>query len=90
MELIRSPSVLFLDEITSGLDSSNALAVMKLVKEICTERQSIAFVSIHQPRSDIFQLFDRILLLSHGQQVCHASIGIFDEIHRHTLATLMI
>eukprot|EP00750_Incisomonas_marina_P025692 INCI5628.2.p1 GENE.INCI5628.2~~INCI5628.2.p1 ORF type:complete len:1395 (-),score=220.73 INCI5628.2:24-3857(-) len=65
-ELITSPSILFLDEPTTGLDSNTALEVVRILSDLCLSRMSI-ICSIHQPRSSIFQTFDQLLLLSSGQ-----------------------
>lgn len=65
-ELMKMPSVIFLDEPTSGLDSSQALSVMESMKTLANNGR-IVFSVIHQPRSSIFALFDRLLLLSEGR-----------------------
>ncbi|MBK6627871.1 MAG: ATP-binding cassette domain-containing protein [Flavobacteriales bacterium] len=62
LELIREPSVLFVDEPTSGLSSRDSENIMDLLKELAL-RGRIVFVVIHQPSSDIFKLFDRLLLI---------------------------
>ncbi len=65
LELIRQPALLFVDEPTSGLSSMDSEIVMHLLK-----RQAISgrlvFVNIHQPSSDIFKLFDQIIVLDKG------------------------
>ncbi|SMO38043.1 ABC-type multidrug transport system, ATPase component [Saccharicrinis carchari] len=65
LELIREPSVLFVDEPTSGLSSIDSEAVMNLLKEQ-TLKGKIVIVNIHQPSSDIFKMFDRMLFLDKG------------------------
>jgi ABC-type multidrug transport system ATPase subunit/uncharacterized tellurite resistance protein B-like protein len=65
MELIREPAVLFVDEPTSGLSSRDSENVMDLLKELA-HRGKLVFVVIHQPSSDIFKLFDRLLILDMG------------------------
>lgn len=68
-ELVTSPSILFLDEPTSGLDAYNAFNVIEcLVTLVKTYNRTVVF-TIHQPRSNIVALFDRLLLLAHGQAV---------------------
>lgn len=64
-ELVVRPSVLLLDEITSGLDSSTAQSLMATLKDLTKLGHSIAVV-IHQPRTAIFNMFDHLLLLSRG------------------------
>ena len=65
LELIREPAVLFVDEPTSGLSSRDSEHIMDILKEL-TLRGKIVFVVIHQPSSDIFKLFDRLLVLDVG------------------------
>lgn len=62
LELIRQPSVLFVDEPTSGLSSRDSENIMDLLKELALKGR-LVFVVIHQPSSDIFKLFDRLLLM---------------------------
>jgi ABC transport system ATP-binding/permease protein len=62
LELIREPSVLFVDEPTSGLSSRDSENIMDLLKELALKGR-LVFVVIHQPSSDIFKLFDRMLLM---------------------------
>jgi ABC-type multidrug transport system, ATPase component len=65
LELIREPSVLFLDEPTSGLSSRDSAKLMDLLKNLALKGKLI-FVVIHQPASDIFKMFDRLLILDTG------------------------
>ena len=65
LELIREPAVLFLDEPTSGLSSSDTEKVINLLKEQ-TYKGKLIVVNIHQPSSDVYQLFDRLWLLDRG------------------------
>ncbi len=65
LELIREPSVLFLDEPTSGLSSRDSENILDLLKEL-TFKGKLVFVVIHQPSSDIFKMFDRLLILDTG------------------------
>ncbi|MBK9194430.1 MAG: ABC transporter permease [Flavobacteriales bacterium] len=62
LELIREPSVLFVDEPTSGLSSRDSENIMDLLKELALKGR-VVFVVIHQPSSDIYKLFDRLLLV---------------------------
>lgn len=65
LELIRKPSILFVDEPTSGLSSRDSLNIMNLLKEL-SFKGNLIFVVIHQPSSEIFKLFDRLLLMDTG------------------------
>jgi len=65
LELIREPGVLFLDEPTSGLSSRDSENILDLLKELSLKGK-LVFVVIHQPSSDIFKMFDRLLILDTG------------------------
>ncbi len=65
LELIREPAVLFVDEPTSGLSSRDSENIMDLLKELSLKGKLI-FVVIHQPSSDIFKMFDRLLVMDNG------------------------
>lgn len=65
LELIREPSVLFVDEPTSGLSSRDSENIMDLLKELALKGK-LVFVVIHQPSSDIFKMFDKLLILDNG------------------------
>lgn len=68
VELISDPKILFLDEPTTGLDSRTALKVVELLK-----RQKnlgrLVISTIHQPSSEIFECFDKLMLLYEGHCV---------------------
>jgi ABC-type multidrug transport system ATPase subunit len=65
LELIREPAILFLDEPTSGLSSRDSENILDLLKELALKGK-LVFVVIHQPSSDIFKMFDRLLILDTG------------------------
>jgi len=65
LELMREPSILIVDEPTSGLSSQDSEIVMSLLKEQ-TLKGKLVIVNIHQPSSDIYKLFDRLLILDKG------------------------
>ncbi len=65
LELLREPTILFVDEPTSGLSSRDSENIMDLLKEL-TLRGKMIFVVIHQPSSDIFKMFDALLILDVG------------------------
>ncbi|ODV82027.1 uncharacterized protein CANTADRAFT_87971 [Suhomyces tanzawaensis NRRL Y-17324] len=68
-ELVTSPSILFLDEPTSGLDSYNARNVIECLVKLSRDFKRTIVFTIHQPRSNIVSLFDKLLLLSEGDLV---------------------
>jgi len=65
LELIREPVVLFVDEPTSGLSSIDSETVMTLLKEQ-TYKGKLVIVNIHQPGSDLYKMFDKILIVDKG------------------------
>ena len=65
VQMLRNPSILFLDEPTTGLDATSAFHLVKTLKHLASKGRTI-IITIHQPRSDIFFLFDRLTLLSRG------------------------
>ena len=65
LELIREPAILFLDEPTSGLSSRDSENILDLLKELA-RKGKLLFVVIHQPSSDIFKMFDKLIILDSG------------------------
>ena len=65
LELLREPTILFVDEPTSGLSSVDAEAVMNLLKEQ-THKGKLVIVNIHQPGSEVFKMFDKIMIIDKG------------------------
>ncbi|CAF3391299.1 unnamed protein product [Rotaria sp. Silwood1] len=70
MELVLSPNVLFLDEPTTGLDSSTARNIMEHLHQLSRSGRTIIF-SIHQPRYSIFKLFDTLFVIAAGHCIYH-------------------
>ncbi|XP_041789600.1 broad substrate specificity ATP-binding cassette transporter ABCG2b [Chelmon rostratus] len=68
MELITSPSLLFLDEPTTGLDSNTANSIVHLLHDLSRRGKTVIF-SIHQPRYSIFRQFDHLTLMHKGEVV---------------------
>ncbi|XP_059448496.1 ABC transporter G family member 1-like [Corylus avellana] len=71
MEMLTRPKLLFLDEPTSGLDSAALYYVMSGIARLSQRdgvRRTIV-ASIHQPSSEVFQLFHHLCLLSSGKTV---------------------
>ena len=62
------PSIIILDEPTSGLDAISAYQLLLTLSQLAKQNQTIV-LSLHQPRSDAFGLFTRMLLLSKGDVV---------------------
>lgn len=68
-ELVTSPSILFLDEPTSGLDAYNAYNVVESLVKLARNYNRTVIFTIHQPRSNIVALFDKLVLLAKGRLV---------------------
>ncbi|XP_069464561.1 ATP-binding cassette sub-family G member 8 [Ambystoma mexicanum] len=68
VQLLWNPGVLIFDEPTSGLDSFTAHNLVTTLSRLARGNRLVV-LSIHQPRSDIFQLFDLVLLLSSGTTI---------------------
>ncbi len=65
LELIREPAIMFLDEPTSGLSSRDSENILDLLKDLTTKGK-LLFIVIHQPSSDIFKMFDKLIILDTG------------------------
>ncbi|KAL8545343.1 hypothetical protein ACS0TY_005497 [Phlomoides rotata] len=65
VELVSNPSIIFMDEPTTGLDARAAAVVMRAVKNVANTGRTIV-CTIHQPSIDIFEAFDELLLLKSG------------------------
>uniref|UniRef100_A0A7N0U4N8 ABC transporter domain-containing protein n=1 Tax=Kalanchoe fedtschenkoi TaxID=63787 RepID=A0A7N0U4N8_KALFE len=68
IEILMRPRLLFLDEPTSGLDSASAFFVTQTLRGLSRDGRTV-IASIHQPSSEVFELFDRLFLLSGGRTV---------------------
>ena len=68
LELIREPFLLFVDEPTSGLSSTDSEIVIDLLKEQ-SHKGKLVFVNIHQPSSDIYKRFDRLIVMDKGGRI---------------------
>lgn len=67
VEILSNPAILFLDEPTSGLDSQTSFIVIDFMRQLAESRNRAIVFTIHQPSSNIFHLFDRLILLNKGQ-----------------------
>ncbi|KAI3455483.1 hypothetical protein Pfo_012146 [Paulownia fortunei] len=71
-EMIVGPSkTLFMDEISTGLDSSTTFQVVKCLQQIAHLTEATILMSLLQPDPETFNLFDDIILLSEGHTIYH-------------------
>ena len=83
--LMTRPRVLFCDEATSGLDASNSMSVMNVLKTITQTESTTIICSIHQPRQAIFENFDDLVLMGRGGQMLYAGCARNASNHFRTL-----
>ncbi|KAJ7630449.1 P-loop containing nucleoside triphosphate hydrolase protein [Roridomyces roridus] len=67
--LVTLPSIIILDEATTGLDSNSSFLLLKTLSELAKRHSRTIILSLHAPRSDAFSLFDRLMVLSKGNVV---------------------
>ncbi|XP_053665593.1 ATP-binding cassette sub-family G member 1 [Anopheles marshallii] len=72
LELIDNPPILFLDEPTTGLDSSSSLYTIKLLQGLAREGRTIV-CTIHQPSATVYEMFDHVYVLAEGHCVYQGS-----------------
>ncbi len=84
LELIREPSILYLDEPTSGLSSRDSENVMDLVRELAFKGK-LVITAVHQPSSEIFKMFDRMIILDRGGEMVYYGNPIEALIHFKTI-----
>lgn len=70
VELITEPSIIFLDEPTTGLDSFTAFSVVEVLRSLAHSGRTI-ISTIHQPNSETFETFDQLMLLADGRVLYH-------------------
>eukprot|EP01069_Polyplicarium_translucidae_P005394 Polyplicarium_translucidae@DN2778_c0_g1_i1.p1 len=73
-ELLTSPSVLFADEPTTGLDSFVAMSAIEALRELADSGRTI-ICTIHQPSARIFNMFDRVLFMAEGEIIFFGPIN---------------
>uniref|UniRef100_A0AAR5QJ71 Protein white n=1 Tax=Dendroctonus ponderosae TaxID=77166 RepID=A0AAR5QJ71_DENPD len=65
-EVLTNPSLMFCDEPTSGLDSFMALNVVQTLKSMAQSGKTV-ICTIHQPSSELYTMFDKLLLMAEGR-----------------------
>jgi len=84
LELIREPLVLFLDEPTSGLSSRDSENLIDLLRDL-TLKGKLVFTVIHQPSSEIFKMFDKVIILDQGGCMTYSGNPVDSVIYFKTL-----
>ncbi|DBA79271.1 TPA: hypothetical protein ACH3X2_007820 [Trebouxia sp. C0005] len=87
-ELLVGPKkTLFLDEISTGLDSSTTFQITRTLREFSHLRAATMLVALLQPTPETYNLFDDIMLLSEGKLVYHGPreeiLPFFESQHMH-------
>ncbi|KAJ0984559.1 hypothetical protein J5N97_002915 [Dioscorea zingiberensis] len=79
MEILTRPKLLFLDEPTSGLDSAASYHVMSRIASLAQREGITVLTAIHQPSSEVFDLFHSLCLLSSGNTVYFGPANMTNE-----------
>ena len=66
-QIVTDPPLLFCDEPTSGLDSYIAEKIVRIMRDLASNQNKTIVCTIHQPSSQVFALFDDVVLLAEGQ-----------------------
>lgn len=80
VEILPQPKLLFLDEPTSGLDSAASYHVIKSIIELACQGGRTILLSIHQPSSEVFELFHSLYLLSAGKTIYFGPISMAEQV----------
>lgn len=73
-EILTGPSMIFLDEPTSGLDSAASLSLFKNIKDLAAAGRTVVVV-LHQPSSEMFSMFDKLMIMADGKLVYYGNAG---------------
>merc|ERR1711988_1846908 len=76
---LKDPLVVFLDEVTSGLDAAAAASITSFMQQLARSHDVIIACTIHQPSAKIFKGFDRLLLLSGGNVAYSGKVSSIDS-----------
>ncbi|EAU87223.1 hypothetical protein CC1G_10502 [Coprinopsis cinerea okayama7 len=76
--MVTFPRILFLDEVTSGLDSTSAREVMSSIRSLAIAEGIIVIASIHQPSLETLTQFTKVMFLAEGKMCFHGEVGELD------------
>mmetsp|Transcript_19392 Transcript_19392/g.22582 ORF Transcript_19392/g.22582 Transcript_19392/m.22582 type:complete len:207 (+) Transcript_19392:480-1100(+) len=83
VELITNPNLIFLDEPTTGLDSFTATNVVEVLRDLANSGRTVVS-TIHQPNSEIFEIFDQLMLMAGGRTLymnsANQAVGYFKKV----------
>ncbi|KAK0603562.1 hypothetical protein LWI29_006285 [Acer saccharum] len=79
IEILTRPKLLFLDEPTSGLDSAASFHVMNRIVKLARQDRRTVIASIHQPSSEVFELFHNLCLLSSGRTIFFGPVSLAEQ-----------
>lgn len=85
LEILREPAVLFVDEPTSGLSSSDSRKVMNILREV-TLQGKLVVVNIHQPSSEVYRQLDQLVVLDEGGYVVYNGDALEAIVYFKTLS----
>jgi len=72
-EIVHGPSVLLIDEPTTGLDIRDISTMLMTFREMVNNDKTVV-ATMHQPSADVFRVFDTVLLLAKGRCIYHGSV----------------
>ncbi|KAH7566880.1 hypothetical protein JRO89_XS08G0248400 [Xanthoceras sorbifolium] len=84
VEILTRPKLLFLDEPTSGLDSAASFHVMNRIVKLARQDKRTVIASIHQPSSEVFELFHNLCLLSSGRTIYFGPVSMAEQFFTST------
>lgn len=87
VQLLDDPSILFCDEITTGLDSYSAAHIVNILKSIARTGK-IVICTIHQPASGVFGKFNEVILLKDGRMAYQGPVSMVNQFFQKYIFTM--